>query len=299
MLVKQLEQAAKSDASILLLGETGTGKDLFAKTIHALSRRKAKVMVSINCAAIPESLIESELFGHEKGAFTGADKLKYGKFEIAHEGTLFLDEIGELPINIQPKLLRALQENELERIGGTSVIKTDFRLISATNKNLELEIERGTFRSDLYYRLNIIPITVPPLRDHADDIPLLVQHFLNFLNKKTGRSIDSIPKKSLERLMEYHWPGNIRELENIIERAHVLSMGSKLEVGDWFTTCQKKITTPAEIISIDENEKQHIIRVLKLSKWKIRGKNGAAELLQINPSTLESRMKKLDIERPV
>jgi formate hydrogenlyase transcriptional activator len=297
--LRQLEQVAKTNTSILLLGETGTGKELFARTAHALSGRKDKIMVTINCAAIPETLIESELFGHEKGAFTGAHKLKYGKFEVAHQGTLFLDEIGELPIAMQPKLLRVLQENEFERLGGTAIVKADFRLIAATNRNLPEEIEKGHFRSDLFYRLNILPINIPPLREHKDDIPLLVEFYLRNFNRKSGKTIGLIPKRTMDKLMEYHWPGNIRELENIIERAHVLSPGNKLEMGDWFDPQKISISESVGIISLEQSEKQHIIAALKFTKWRVRGENGAAELLKINPSTLESRMKKLGIERPV
>lgn len=297
--LKQLQQAAKSNASVLLLGETGTGKELFAKTIHNLSPRKEKLLIKINCAAIPETLIESELFGFEKGAFTGADKLKLGKIELAHEGTLFLDEIGELPVNMQPKLLRVLQENEFERIGSNKTVKVNFRLISATNRRLEEEIGKGSFRSDLFYRLNIIPITIPPLRNHAEDIPLLVQHFIRKFNQKSGGNVDSVSKKTMDKLLEYHWPGNIRELENVIERAHVLSTNNKLEIGDWFSTKQSDTIIDTDIVSIEENERQYILRVLKAAKWKIRGVNGAAQLMKINPTTLESRMKKLGIERPI
>jgi DNA-binding NtrC family response regulator len=299
VVLRQLEQAAKSDSSILILGETGTGKELFANNIHSLSRRKHKVLVKINCAAIPETLIESELFGHEKGTFTGADKLKYGKLEIAHQGTLFLDEIGELPLNMQPKFLRVLQENEFERLGSHKTIKTDFRLVTATNRDLQHEVDKGTFRSDLFYRLNILPITIPPLRDHIDDVPLLVNHFVAKFNRKTGNIITTIPKKTLDLLMEYNWPGNIRELENVIERAHVLSSRNKLEIDSWFTLKKSKSPEHTEIISLEENEKEYIIKVLKQTKWKVRGNNGAAQLLKINPSTLESRMKKLGIERPI
>jgi transcriptional regulator with GAF, ATPase, and Fis domain len=298
MVLKQLEQIAKSDSSALLLGETGTGKELFAKAIHKLSTRRDKIMVNINCAAIPETLIESELFGHEKGSFTGANQLKYGKFEIADKGTLFLDEIGELPIHLQPKLLRVLQEKEFERIGSNHIQKTDIRLIAATNRNLEQEIDKGKFRSDLYYRLNILPIVIPPLRERKEDIPLLVHYFIDKLNRKSGKTIHSIPKISLDKLMEYHWPGNIRELENVIERAHVLSNESKLDIGNWFKPQMEKTNSGQEIVSLEENEKQYITMVLKQTKWKIRGENGASEILQIHPSTLESRMKKLGIERP-
>jgi DNA-binding NtrC family response regulator len=297
--LRQMEQAARSNSSILLLGETGTGKELFANAIHTLSPRYEKLMVKINCAAIPETLIESELFGHEKGAFTGADKLKLGKLEIAHEGTLFLDEIGELPLSMQPKLLRVLQENEFERIGGNKTIKTDFRLITATNRKLDEEVEKGTFRRDLFYRLNILPITIPALREHPDDIPPLVEHFVSVYNRKSGQKITSIPKKVMDKLMEYSWPGNIRELQNIIERAHVLSMGNKLEIGDWFATYIPALNNHTEIVSLEQNERNHILKTLKQTKWKIRGKGGTAEILQINPTTLESRMKKLGIERPI
>lgn len=297
-LLKLIKQVAKSDTAILLTGETGTGKELYAKAIHTLSNRKDKLLIRVNCAAIPETLIESELFGYEKGAFTGADKLKYGKVELANGGTLLLDEIGELPLNMQPKLLRVLQEGEFERLGGNDIIKTNFRLIASTNRNLEQTVEKGTFRQDLFYRINILPITIPPLRDHAEDIPLLVNHFISRLNKAEGKIINSIAKKTMDRLMEYHWPGNIRELQNVIERAHVLSIGSKLEIGDWFNVVGNKSTIDTTIVSLEENEKQHILRALEQTKWKIRGKNGTAELLQIKPTTLESRMQKLGIQRP-
>lgn len=297
--LKQAIQAAKSNASILLLGETGTGKELFAKAIHSNSPRKDNLLVKINCAAIPETLIESELFGHEKGAFTGADRLKYGKFEVAHRGTLFLDEIGELPLSMQPKLLRVLQEGEFERIGGNKVIETDFRMIAATNRNLEHEVQKGSFRSDLFYRLNILPITIPPLRERKEDIPLIVEHFVSSLNRELGRQISAVPKRVMDSLMEYHWPGNIRELSNVIERAYVLSAGSKLDIGNWFNPYKETSLPDQDIISLIESEKQCIVRALKHTKWRIRGKNGAAELLNINPTTLESRMKKLGIERPL
>jgi DNA-binding NtrC family response regulator len=299
LVLLQLQQAAKTNSTVLLLGETGTGKELFAKTLHSLSSRKNNLLVNINCAAIPETLIESELFGHEKGAFTGADKLKLGKVEIANNGSLFLDEIGELPLNMQPKLLRVLQESDFERIGGNKTIKVDFRLIAATNRNLEVEIHKGTFRSDLFYRINIIPITIPPLRDHIDDIPLLTEHFILKLNKKSGKIINSVPKKTIEKLMEYHWPGNIRELENIIERGHVLSNGNKLEIGNWFSSKPNIVSQQNEFVSIDEHERIYLLKVLKATKWKIRGANGAAEILNINPTTLESRLKKLNISRPI
>jgi DNA-binding NtrC family response regulator len=297
--LRQLEQIAKSDSSVLLLGETGTGKELFAKAIHKLSRRKDKMMVCINCAAIPESLIESELFGHEKGAFTGATQLKYGKFETADTGTLFLDEIGELPLNLQPKLLRVLQEKEFERLGSNRVLNTNIRLIAATNRHLELEVEKGKFRSDLFYRLNVLPVVIPPLRDRKEDIPLLVQSFMGKFNRKTGKSIETIARKTLDKLQDYHWPGNVRELENVVERAHVLSEGSKLEIGSWFRVHSRNGNTDSELLPLFENEKRYILKVLKHTHWKIRGVNGAAAILHLPPSTLESRMKKLGLERPV
>ncbi|NJO67889.1 MAG: sigma 54-interacting transcriptional regulator [Bacteroidetes bacterium] len=210
-----------------------------------------------------------------------------------------MDEIGELPLQLQPKLLRVLQEKEFERLGSNKVQKCDVRLIAATNRKLDEEIEKGKFRSDLYYRLNVLPIYIPPLRDRQEDIPLLVQVFIEQFNRKSGKNIQSISKATLDKLMNYHWPGNVRELENIIERAHVLSTGSKLDIGNWFKPASDIQSSQDELLSMDDNEKAHILRVIKLTRWKIRGENGAAEILKINPSTLESRMKKLGIERPV
>ncbi|HKK58957.1 MAG TPA: sigma-54 dependent transcriptional regulator [Salinivirga sp.] len=295
--ISQALQVAKTDSTVLLLGETGTGKELMAQIIHEESTRARQLMIKVNCAAIPENLVESELFGHEKGAFTGADKLKYGKFELAHKGTLFLDEIGELPPAIQTKLLRVLQENEFERVGGTRTIKTNFRLIAATNRNLEKAVQQGEFRSDLYYRINIIPIKLPPLRDHLEDIPLLVGHFIEKLNKTSHKAIDTVPQKALKKLQAYQWPGNIRELQNIIERAHVLSPGNKLVIDDWFQV-PKPQNAENEPTALHEQEKKHILKILKSTNWKIRGENGAARLLDIKPTTLESRMKKLNITKP-
>lgn len=297
--LRQMEQIAKADSSVLLLGETGTGKELFAKAIHKLSGRKEKIMVSINCAAIPETLIESELFGHEKGAFTGATQLKYGKFEVADKGTLFLDEVGELPLSLQPKLLRVLQEKEFERLGNNRTQKADVRLIAATNRNLENAVENGKFRSDLYYRLHVLPIVIPPLRERKDDIPLLVNSFIEKLNRKSGKKIDSISKTTLDKLMEYNWPGNIRELENVVERSHVLSTGNKLDIGSWFKPNTDNGLGVSDLVSLEHHEKTYILKVLKLTHWKVRGNGGAAGILKIHPSTLESRMKKLGIERPV
>ncbi len=297
-IIYQTIQAAKTDSTILLLGETGTGKELMAQTIHEESSRADKLMIKVNCAAIPENLVESELFGHEKGAFTGADKLKYGKFELAHKGTLFLDEIGELPLSTQAKLLRVLQENEFERVGGSQTIKTNIRLIAATNRNLEEAVRKGEFRSDLYYRINIIPVTIPPLRAHKDDIPLLAAHFVEKLNKTGKKNIDTIPQNTIKKLQAYQWPGNIRELQNIIERAHVLSTGRKLSIDDWFNLSTKNPHAENEPTALHLQEKKHIINILKRTNWKIRGEDGAAKLLEMNPTTLESRMKKLNISKP-
>ncbi len=296
--MKQIQMVAKSDSSVMLLGESGTGKELFAQAIHDYSTRKDELIVKINCAAIPDTLLESELFGHEKGAFTHADKLKYGKFELANKGTLFLDEIGEMPIALQPKLLRVLQEKEFERLGGTKPLKLNLRLITATNRDLEKAIENKTFRSDLFYRLNVVPIHIPPLRERKDDIPLLIEHFTQKLNRTSGKKIKNIAKKSMDMLMNYNWPGNVRELENIIERAHVLSEGNQLKIGPWLNAKNENDPENDNIVSLQEMEKKYITNVLKKTQWKIRGPQGAAELLDIKPTTLESKMKKLEIKRP-
>ena len=296
--IKDATYAAKSDASVLLVGETGTGKELFAKLIHKMSSRKENLMVCINCAAIPETLMESELFGYERGAFSGALKRKHGKLEVANKGTLFLDEIGELPLNMQPKLLRALQEKEFERLGCNELVKTDFRVVAATNRNLEEAIRQGTFRSDLYYRVNIFPIVIPPLRERMEDLPLLVNHLVAQLNRRTGKHIEQIPKKTIEQLMRYHWPGNVRELANVVERAHIQSEGSKLLIGGCFQTIVEiNKAGDGGTVSLVELEKRHILSILKQTNWRVRGEGGAAELLEINPSTLESKMKKLGIRR--
>lgn len=292
-----ISKVAKSDSTVLITGETGTGKELFANAIHQLSERKNSIYVKVNCAAIPETLIESELFGYEKGAFTGANSSKYGKFEMANGGTLFLDEIGELPLLLQSKLLRVLQEKEVERLGSNNPFKIDVRVIAATNRNLDDEVRNGNFRSDLYYRLNVIPIHVPPLRERKEDIPILINYFIEKLNRKTRKNINTISSSDLKQLIEYDWPGNIRELENITERSHILSTGTKLKVNFSFNTIKNTNTQNNTIISLDDNEKQYITKILKLTNWKIRGKNGAAELLDINANTLDSRIKKLGIKK--
>ena len=297
--LSHVEQAAPTDATVLILGETGTGKELIARAIHNLSPRKNRPLVKVNCAALPANLIESELFGHEKGSFTGAIAQKIGRFELAHNGTIFLDEIGELPLDLQVKLLRVLQEGEFDRLGSAETIRVDVRVIAATNRDLEEEVREGAFREDLFYRLNVFPVHVPPLRDRKDDIPILVEHFLRRYCKKTGRVIDVIPQKTMDKLQAYHWPGNVRELENIIERAVILSRGKRLELGDWFAAEPDIPASDAEIATLEELERNHILHVLKLTRWRVSGPKGAAKILDINPQTLVSRMKKLGIERPV
>jgi len=288
----RVQQVALTNTTVLIEGETGVGKQLFAYAIHSLSKRKDHPMFKVNCAALSASLIESELFGHEKGAFTGADKAVKGRFEVADGGTLFLDEIGELPLNLQAKLLRVLQDGEFERIGNSQTKKVDVRIIAATNKVLKKEIQEGKFRKDLYYRLSAYPITVPPLRERKEDIPLLISHYVEKFSKEMGKTIESVPKKMIEKLINYSWPGNVRELENVIERAVVISQGKSLNVIDEFY--QEPIDSES-IKSLEENEKSYIIKVLDKTKGRIEGKSGAAALLGINPSTLRSRIKKLGI----
>ncbi len=295
-ILKQIEQVANANTSVLIFGETGTGKELIARAIHNISPRFKKTLIKVNCAAIPESLIESELFGHEKGAFTGAIQQKKGKFELADGGTIFLDEIGEMPLDLQPKLLRVLQEGEIERVGGSKPIKINVRVISATNRNLLDEIGKNRFRSDLYYRLNVFPITLPPLRERKDDIPLLVNHFIDKYNKRNSKNITSISQRSVDRLIAYPWPGNIRELENVIERAVVLSKSNKLDIEPFFAPKNEK-NDQLELIPLEEIERRYIKKVLDYTSWKVSGENGACEYLKINRTTLLSRMKKLGIAR--
>lgn len=294
----RLAKIAKSDATVLITGETGTGKELFANVVHQLSERKSSIFVKVNCAAIPETLIESELFGYEKGAFTGANKSKFGKFEIANGGTIFLDEIGELPLLLQSKLLRVIQEKEVERLGSNKPTKIDVRVVAATNRNLEVEVANGNFRSDLYYRLNVIPVNVPPLRERKEDIPLLINFFIEKLNRRNNKNISAISSADLKQLVEYNWPGNIRELENVVERSHILSSGARLKVEFFFNANENVHTASDAIVSLEAFEKQYIAKVLNLTGWRVRGKNGAAELLGINPSTLDSRIKKFGISKP-
>jgi len=298
--LNKVEQVAPLDATVLIKSETGTGKELIAKAIHNLSKRKTNTFITINCAALPSQLIESELFGHEKGSFTGAIEKKIGKFEIADGGTIFLDEIGELPIELQSKLLRVLQTKSFERIGGKNTIFSDVRIIAATNRNLENEITTGKFRSDLFFRLNVFPIIVPPLRDRKEDIPALIKHFTNIYSKRIGKGIQSIKKADMELLINYDWPGNIRELEHLIERAIIISQGEYLVFENYFKgNLTLQLTETEEFVTLTELEKQHIILALKQAKGKITGKNSASELLGINGKTLGSKMRKLGIKKEV
>lgn len=294
-ILSQLEQVAVTDATVLILGESGTGKELVARAVHNVSNRKDRTLVKLNCAALPASLIESELFGHEKGAFTGALSKKLGRFELADGGTIFLDEIGEMPLELQPKLLRVIQEGEFERLGDTVTRKVDVRIIAATNRNIEEEVELGKFREDLYYRLNVFPLMIPPLRERIEDIPLLAGHFLRKYTAAFGKSIDSINKPSLDALSTYSWPGNVRELENVVERAVITNTGRKLDLRD--SIPRKKVSKKEGLVTLEENERRLIIRTLEKTNWRVSGERGAAKLLGIKRTTLEARMKKLNIER--
>jgi transcriptional regulator with GAF, ATPase, and Fis domain len=292
-------QVAITDSTVLILGETGTGKELFARAIHNLSNRKDKPLIKINCSALPRDLVESELFGHEKGSFTGAHQQKIGKFELAQDGTIFFDEVGELPLEMQSKLLRVLQEHEFERVGGNTTLKTNARIVAATNRQLESSVASGEFRADLYYRLNVFSIRLPPLRERQEDIPLLANHFMIKYSQRIGKHINTISQRSLEEMKSYPWPGNIRELEHLIERAVILCKDSILNV-----QIDKKMMKPVasnggvvKIKTLKENERDLIMETLKICNGRIRGKGGASELLDIKPSTLEFRMKKLGITR--
>ncbi len=292
----KVEQIASSDTNVLVLGETGTGKELVARAIHGLSQRKDRALVKMNCAALPSNLIESELFGHEKGAFTNAHSRRLGRFEVANGTTLFLDEIGELPLDLQPKLLQVIETGEFERLGSSETIKADVRIIAATNRNLEAEVRRGTFREDLWYRLNIFPITLPPLRARREDIPLLVHFFVDKISKRLGKSIGVVPVSVMSTLENYHWPGNIRELENVLERAVINSSGPKLHLVDELKKPSKDSTEANR--SLADVERAHIVRVLEQTQWKVSGENSAAEILGLNRSTLRARIRKLDIRKP-
>ena len=292
----KVEQIAPTDTAVVVLGETGTGKELIVRAIHGSSLRKDRPLLKINCATLPLYLIESELFGHERGAFTGAVDRRVGRFEAANGATLFLDEIGELPLELQPKLLRVIQDGEFERLGSSRTIKVDVRIIAATNRNLEEEVRNGRFRKDLWYRLNVFPITVPPLREHMKDIPQLVEYYVDKISRRLGKSIESIPTNVMNTLRNYHWPGNVRELENVIERALINSSGPTLRLTDELKMLQKDLTTTQKTLA--KVERDHITRVLEQTRWKVSGKNGASEILGLNVSTLRARMRKLGIRRP-
>ena len=294
--LSNVEQVASTNATVLILGETGTGKELLARAIHSLSNRGERPLVKVNCASLPASLIESELFGHEKGAFTGALAQKIGRFELADGGTIFLDEIGELPIELQAKLLRVLQEGEFERLGNSRTTKVDVRVIAATNRDLQAEVDNGNFRADLFYRLNVFPLEIPPLRERKEDITLLVKHFIKKYGPQLGRKVETVPQKVFDQLLKYDWPGNIRELENIVERGMIISPGKLLVIGDWLPKTGYSIGA-SNITTLEESEREHIVQALELTNWKVSGKGGAAALLDIKPTTLEARMKKLGIQR--
>jgi len=306
--LRQAEQVAPLTTTVLILGETGTGKELLAHAIHNNSPRAKHPLVKVNCAALPAPLIESELFGHQKGAFTGADTQRLGRFALADGGSLFLDEVGELPLELQAKLLRVLEEGEFELVGSSHSVKVDVRVIAATNRNLADAVAKGTFRSDLYYRLSIFPIVMPPLRERREDIRMLVTHLVNQLSLKLGKKIESIPQSAINVLQNYDWPGNVRELKNVIERAVIVTQGSKLQLTDTFdrlTPNVETLTIPAlqpdqelEGETLEQGEYRLILRTLKKVHWRVEGPGGAAELLNVHASTLRSRMRKLKIARP-
>jgi transcriptional regulator with GAF, ATPase, and Fis domain len=292
--LQKVEKVAPLDTTVLLLGETGTGKELFARAVHNRSARQDRPLVKVNCATLPANLIESELFGHERGAFTGALQKRVGRFELASGGTIFLDEIGELPLDLQAKLLRVLQEGEFERLGNPRTITVDVRVLAATNRNLEAEVRQGNFRQDLYYRLSVYTIPLPPLRERKDDIPLIVDAVVERLGKKLGRPIKTIPQKAMDALQEYSWPGNVRELENVIERAIINSPDQTLRV----ELPRRSAIELEDQKTLEDVERDYIVRILTKTKWRIAGSQGAAAILGLNPSTLRSRIQKLDIQKP-
>jgi PAS domain S-box-containing protein len=297
VVLEHVRRVAPTDSTVLITGETGTGKELIARALHSASRRKDKPFIKINCAALPAGLVESELFGHEKGAFTGAIARRVGRFELAHGGTLFLDEVGELPAEAQAKLLRVLQEREFDRVGGAQPIRVDVRVLAATNRDLRTAVRDKTFREDLYYRLTVFPIHVPPLRERQDDIPLLVQFLVGKFAARIGKRIESVSQETLRRLAAYAWPGNVRELENVLERAVILASGPTLEVG---ATVVAGAPTPAHSAapeSLEATERQHILAVLRRTGWVIDGAKGAAKVLGLHPNTLRSRLKKMGLRR--
>jgi len=295
--LQEIETVAPTGSTVLIYGETGTGKELIARAIHNLSGRSKNSFVKLNCAAIPTGLLESEMFGHEKGAFTGAVAQRIGRFELAHHGTVFLDEIGEIPLELQPKLLRVLQEREFERLGSSRTLRTDARLIAATNRDLDAMVEEKSFRADLFYRLNVFPVHVPSLRERPDDIPLLVRHFVQQFARRMGKAVDTIPVEAMNVLVRYHWPGNIRELQNLVERAVILSTGPTLKVPLNDLQAQPAPAATRRIETLEEAERRHILDALEASEWVISGPKGAASMLGLKRSTLQARMDKLQIHR--
>jgi formate hydrogenlyase transcriptional activator len=297
-----VRMVAGTESTVLVTGETGTGKELVVRAIHGLSARKDKILVKVNCAALPSGVIESELFGHEKGAFTGALTRRVGRFELAHHGTLFLDEVGDLPLELQAKLLRVLQDGEFERVGGTQTLKVDVRVVAATNRDLKSAVEDGRFRADLYYRLNVFPIAIPPLRERIEDVPRLARHFAMIYSAKMGKRIDSIGEKALGTLTAYRWPGNVRELQNVIERAVILTQNHRLELDDALAgPAVGSVAEPRPAVSsrtLDEMERRHILSVLESVGWRVSGDRGAARILGVKRTTLEARMSRLGISRP-
>jgi formate hydrogenlyase transcriptional activator len=295
--LQSIETVAPTDASVLILGETGTGKELVARAVHRLSRRANRNYVRVNSAAIPAALLEAELFGHERGAFTGATNQRVGRFELAHQGTLFLDEIGDLPLELQPKLLRVLQEQEFERLGSSHTRKVDVRMVTATNQDLLERVEMGEFRSDLYYRLNVFPVRIPPLRERRDDIPLLANHFAQKFADKMGKAVAPIRRESLNLLIDYDYPGNVRELENIIERAVILSPDGILRIEFLESPANPQINNPFNCRTFKDFERRLILQTLSATGWLIGGLNGAAARLGLKRTTLLSKMRKLGISR--
>ena len=300
-LLEQIELVAATDSTVLILGETGTGKELVARAIHRRSPRRERPLVKVNCAALPRELVESELFGHEKGAFTGATQQRRGRFELADGGTLLLDEVGELPLEAQAKLLRVLQEQEFERVGGTRSLRTDVRVMASTNRDLLQQVGAGAFRSDLYYRLNVFPLAVPPLRERREDIPGLVRHFLVRAGRRLGKPLQDATPAFLQQAIAYDWPGNVRELENFVERAAILAKGTVLEMTGSFAApalqAQQASLAPRSRETLEEMERNHILRVLEETHWVIEGAHGAARILGLNPSTLRSRLHKLGVRK--
>jgi chemotaxis protein methyltransferase CheR len=296
----RIQEVCATDATVLIHGETGVGKELVAHAIHRWSTRSDKPFIRVPCAALPPSLIESELFGHVAGAYTGATGERQGRFELADGGTILLDEIGELPLELQGKLLRVLQEGDFERVGSSTMVHVDVRVLAATNRNLKKEVEAGRFREDLYFRINVFPITVPPLRDRKSDIPLLVDHFVRTISQRMGRNITEVPASILRKLREYDWPGNVRELENVLERAVITSPGPKLSLPEPLANvpsdAHKESGSGDDVLRpLREIEKQHIQRVLAKSNGRVAGPGGAAEILGLHPNTLRSRMQKLGV----